>query len=139
MTNHYHAVVWIDRLEARILHFNVAEADQPVLHPHNPTRHIHRKANSIGSGHAEEDHEFLRQVADAIADAEAILVTGPAKTKNELVKRIARHAPLVSAMIAGVETRDRLADGELVAHALPYFQGGPPDATAPSVISVAPK
>lgn len=122
MTNHYHAVVWIDHLEARIFHFNVAEADQLVLRPHNPTRHIHHKANSIGSGHAAEDHEFLRQVADAIADAGAILVTGPAKTKNELVKHMARHAPLVSAKIAGVETLDRLTDGELVAHARTYFK-----------------
>jgi hypothetical protein len=111
MSNHYHAVIWIDHLEARIFHFNVAEVDQLVLHPHNPTHHIHHKANSIGSGHAAEDHEFFEQVAHAIADAGAVLVTGPAKTKNELVKHIAR--PHV-------------------------FQGGAPGAPAQSMILVAP-
>jgi stalled ribosome rescue protein Dom34 len=122
MSNHYHAVVWMDHLEARIFHFNVAEVDQIVLHPHNPSRHIHHKANSIGSGHAAEDHHFLQQVAEAVADAGAVLVTGPAKTKNELVKHMARHAPLVSAKIAGVQTLDRLTDGELVAHARTFFK-----------------
>jgi stalled ribosome rescue protein Dom34 len=122
MPSHYHAVVWMDHLEARVFHFSITEVDQVVLHPHNPTRHIHHKANTIGSGHAAEDHEFLLQVADAIADAGAVLVTGPAKTKNELVKHIARHAPQVSSKIAGVETLDRLTDGELVAHARTYFK-----------------
>lgn len=122
MSNHYHAIVWIDHLEARIFHFNVAEIDQIVIHPHNPMRHIHHKANSIGSGHPAEDHDFLQHVTDAIADAGAVLVTGPAKTKNELVKHIARHAPLVTGKIAGVETLDRLTDGELVAHARTFFK-----------------
>ena len=58
MSGHYHAIVWIDHREARVFHFNVADVDQLVLHPHNPTRHIHHKANSIGSGHAAEDQAF---------------------------------------------------------------------------------
>ena len=57
MSSHYHAIVWIDHHEARIFHFNVFEVDRLVLHPHNPTRHIHHKANSIGSGHAAEDQD----------------------------------------------------------------------------------
>ena len=51
MPGHYHAIVWIDHREARVFHFNVSEVDRLVLHPQNPTRHIHHKANSIGSGH----------------------------------------------------------------------------------------
>jgi len=122
MSSHYHAVIWIDHLEARIFHFNVAEADQLLIHPHNPAQHIHHKANSVGSGHAGQDHDFFHDVVEAIADAGAVLVTGPAKTKNELVKHIARHTPLVSARISGVETLDRLTDGELVAHARTFFK-----------------
>jgi hypothetical protein len=33
-----------------------------VLHPRLPTRHLHHKANTIGSGHATPDLEFLAQV-----------------------------------------------------------------------------
>lgn len=122
MSNHYHAVVWIDHHEARIFHFNVSEVDRLVLHPHEPTRHIHHKANTIGSGHAAEDHDFLQRVAEAIADAGAVLITGPANAKTELVKHIGRHVPTLSAKIAGVETVDHPTDGELVAQARKYFR-----------------
>lgn len=121
MSGHYHAVVWIDHHEARIFHFNVSEIDRLVLQPHNPTRHIHHKANTVGSGHAAEDHTYLQKVARAIADAGAILVTGPANAKTELVKHIERHMPALRAKIAGVETVDHPTDGELVAHARTYF------------------
>ena len=52
------------------------------------TKHIHHKANSIGSGHTSADHEYLHAVAESIADAGAILITGPASAKTELVKHI---------------------------------------------------
>ena len=66
MSSHYHAIVWIDHLEARIFHFNAEELDRLVLHPHSPTRHIHHKVNTTGSGHAPEDHDFFEQVVEAI-------------------------------------------------------------------------
>jgi stalled ribosome rescue protein Dom34 len=122
MSSHYHAIVWIDHLEARIFHFNVAEVDRLVLHPHDPTRHIHHKANTIGSGHAAPDHEFLKRVAGSIADAGAVLITGPANAKTELVTYIEQHVPNLRAKIAGVETVDHPSDGELVAHARKYFK-----------------
>jgi stalled ribosome rescue protein Dom34 len=122
MTAHYHAIVWIDHHEARVFHFNLAEVDKLVLHPHNPTRHIHHKANSIGSGHAAEDQEFFGQVTAAIADAGAILITGPANAKTELVKHIHTHQPALMKSIAGIETADHPSDGVLVAHARTYFK-----------------
>jgi hypothetical protein len=85
---HFHAVIWIDHREARVFHFSPSEVDRLVLHPDNPTRHIHHKANEIGSGHAAEDHAFLHAVAQSVADAGAVLVTGPANAKTELVKHI---------------------------------------------------
>jgi stalled ribosome rescue protein Dom34 len=121
MSSHYHAVVWIDHREARIFHFNITEVDRAVLHPHDPIRHIHHKANTIGSGHAPEDHEFFERVAKAVGDAGAILVTGPAGAKTELVKYIGKHDPGVRAKIVGVETLDHPTDGELVNHARKYF------------------
>ena len=72
---HYHAIVWIDHREARVFHFSAAEADELVNHPDRPTRHLHHKANSIGSGHAPEDHAFLQRVTESIADAGAVLIT----------------------------------------------------------------
>lgn len=122
MSGHYHAIVWIDHHEARVFHFGRTEVDHLVLHPHNPTRHIHHKANSIGSGHSAEDQDFLHRVAESIADAAAVLITGPANAKAELVKHIHHHDPRLINIIAGVETVDHPSDGALVAYARHYFK-----------------
>ena len=121
MTTHFHAIVWIDHREARVFHFNVSEVERLVLRAGNPTLHIHHKANTIGSGHAAEDHKFLQGVADAVADAGAVLITGPANAKTELVKHIQRHMPALSAKIAGVESIDHPTDGELLKFARRHF------------------
>jgi stalled ribosome rescue protein Dom34 len=122
VSKHFHAVIWIDHHEARVFHFGPTDVDQLVLHPENPTRHIHHKANSIGSGHAAEDHAFLHAVAQSVADAGAVLITGPANAKTELVKHIHRHEPKLMDVISGVETVDHPSDGALVAYARKYFQ-----------------
>jgi|SRR5689334_14410207 len=123
MTNHhYHAVIWIDHHEARVFHFSPTDVEKLVLHPDHPTRHIHHKANSIGSGHASEDHDFLHEVANSIADAGEVLVTGPANAKDELIKHIDQHDPKLMKVILGVETVDHPTDGQLVAYAKHYFK-----------------
>jgi len=121
MTSHYHAVVWIDHHEARVFHFDRTSAERLVIRPDHPTRHIHHKANSIGSGHAAEDQDFLHRVAESIADAAAILIAGPANAKTELVKHLHRHHPRLVEHLAGVETVDHPSDSQLVAHARDYF------------------
>jgi hypothetical protein len=122
MSGHYHAIVWIDHLEARIFHFNSEEADRLVLHPHDPTRHIHHKVNTTGSGHAPDDPEFFAQVTDAIADAGAVLITGPAETKTALMKYIGEREPDLLKTIRGVETVDHPTDRQLISHARKYFK-----------------
>jgi stalled ribosome rescue protein Dom34 len=130
--HHFHAVVWIDHREARVFHFNPADVDRLVLRPDDPTRHIHHKANSIGSGHAAEDQNFLEAVAQSIADAGAVLITGPANAKTELVKHIEKRDPRLMAIVKGVETVDHLTDGELVALARRYFKAE--DLTTPQIV-----
>ena len=82
--HHYHAVIWIDHREARVFHFNPTDIEKLILHPDNPTKHIHHKANSIGSGHASADHDYLHAVAESVADAGAVLVTGPGNAKDRI-------------------------------------------------------
>jgi stalled ribosome rescue protein Dom34 len=120
-THHFHAVVWIDHREARVFHFNPTEVDKLVLHPDNPTRHIHHKANSIGSGNAPEDQAYLHAVGAAIADAGAVLITGPGSAKTALIRHLHSHDPQLVQIIAGIETVDHPSDGALVAYAKKYF------------------
>src|SRR5262249_10598551 len=121
-SHHFHAVIWIDHHEARVFHFSPTDVERLVLHPDHPTKHIHHKANSIGRGHAAEDHAFLQAVAQSIADAGAVLVTGPANAKTELIKHISQHDPTLMKIIVGVETVDHPSDGQLVAYARRYFK-----------------
>lgn len=118
----YHAVVWIDHHEARVFHFDRTGVDKLVIRPDNPTQHIHHKANTIGSGHAAEDRDYLHRVTAALAGTGAILITGPANAKTELVKHIHGHAPSLMEHIAGIETVDHPSDKALVAHARAAFQ-----------------
>jgi hypothetical protein len=119
--HHNHAVIWIDHREARIFQFNADEAEGVVVRPDKPHRHIHHKANSIGSGHAPDDQAFLHAVADAVSGVGAILVTGPGTEKARLVKHFERHDPDVARAVVGVETVDHPTDPQLVAHARHYF------------------
>jgi stalled ribosome rescue protein Dom34 len=121
-THHFHAVVWIDHHEARVLHFSPADVDRLVVRPDDPTRDIHHKANSIGAGHAAEDQNFLEAVAHSIADAGAVLITGPANAKTALIKHIHQHEPQLMKVIVGIETVDHPSDAQLVAHARHYFK-----------------
>jgi hypothetical protein len=119
--HHYHAVIWIDHREARVFHFNPTDVETLVLHPDNPTKHIHHKANSIGSGHASTSPDYLRAVAESVGDAGAVLITGPANAKTELVEYIRLHDPKLTKAIAGVETVDHPSDAQLVAYARKYL------------------
>ena len=119
--HHYHAVVWIDHKEARVFHFGRHEAEKMVIHPDKPTRHIHHKANTVGSGHAHASHDYLHEVAQAISDAGAVLITGPSNAKTELIKHIAEHDAKLMKIIRGVESSDHPSDGQLLAHARKYF------------------
>lgn len=118
---HFHAVIWIDHREARVFHFGPEDVERLVLHPDHPTRQVHLQANMIGTGHAAPDQDFLHAVAQAVADAGAVLITGPAQTKTDLLRHIERHDPKLTKIIVGVEAVDHPSDGQLVAHAKKYF------------------
>jgi hypothetical protein len=120
--HHYHAVIWIDHREARVFHFNSTDVEGLVLHPDHPTKHIHHKANSIGSGHVSPNHDYLQAVAESVADAGAVLITGPANAKTELADHIRLHDPALAKVIAGIETVDHPSDPQLVAYAKAYMK-----------------
>jgi stalled ribosome rescue protein Dom34 len=124
MQQHFHAVIWLDHLRARIFHLGLSGTEEVILHPKMPTRHIHHKANSIASGHVHESAEFLSQILDAVSKAGEILILGPSGTKIELAKYIREQNPTVCSRIVAVEPADHPTDGEIVAYAKRYFKIG---------------
>ncbi len=104
--SHFHAVVWIDHAKAHVFHFNADDAEKLTLK----------------SEHAATDDRYFHQVAQAVADAGEILITGPSSAKTELLKHIAKHDPQLLARVAGVESSDHPTDKQLISHARHYFQ-----------------
>jgi len=111
MEGHYHAAVWIDHRQARVLHFNAEEYEAEVVHP------AHRHETKRDGVHTKEDVGYLETVTKALADAGAILILGPSNEKTELVKHIEKAHSAMRSRIEGVEAADHPSDGEIVAHA----------------------
>lgn len=122
--HHYHAVVWIDHREAKIFHVGLTGTDQLELHPKFETRHIHHKANEVGSGHVHEDKGLMKAVSDAVSDAGEILIIGPAQAKTELATYL-RETTQLGSRIVGVEAADHPTDGQIIAYAKHHFKISP--------------
>ena len=125
MPTHFHAIVWIDHSRAKVFHVGLSGDDEITLHPHLPTRHLHHKANSIGSGHAGLDKEFFAQVMNAVSDAGEILIIGPASPKSELAEYLRDKHPKTADRIVAVEAADHPGDPEIVAYAKRHFKIAP--------------
>ena len=130
MPTHFHAIVWIDHAQAKVFHIGLSGGDEVVLHPNMQTRHLHHKANTIGSGHVGLDKEFLAQVTNAVSDAGEILIIGPAGAKTELAKFIREKHPNIGDRIVAVQAADHPTDPEIVAFAKQYFKIGTARVTA---------
>jgi len=116
-----HAVIWIDHSEAHVIHFDAEASESDVIKTKSTHPHLHHKSGSTGAGHARAADDYLRAVAEAVADAGEILVVGPGSAKLELVRHAERHDPQVAKTIVGVETVDHPTDRQLLAYARKYF------------------
>lgn len=121
MSSHYHAAVWLDHHQALIVHFNADTAETQHLHPADPPRHLHVKAGSAAGTHITDEPSFYSDVAQALADAKEILLTGPSTAKVEFLKHLHRKAPAMMERIVGVETLARVTDNQLLAEARDFF------------------
>jgi stalled ribosome rescue protein Dom34 len=121
MSNHNHAIVWIDHQQAKIFRFDATDVDSATVRSSHPHEHIHHKANSGDSGHVPVDKAFLKHVGQALSQAESILITGPASAKKELAAYLKDDQPGVAAKIVGIEALDHPSDGELLAFARKFF------------------
>ena len=123
MTNHFHSLVWIDHRLAKVFNFNDTANETTSVHSTHAHEHLHHKANSIDSGHAAVDKEFLERVAQAVTRAGAILIVGPGNAKTELQTFLKHAHPQIATKVSAVETIDHPTDGELLAHGRHFFVG----------------
>lgn len=122
MTQHYHAVVWIDHHEARILDFNADEAEAGKVTTKNKATRKHAQFTGRASWRQSEDADFFDEVAGKLAGAGEILIVGPANAKFGFLKRLqAKHGP-IAGHVVGIETVDHPSNTELLDYARAYFR-----------------
>jgi len=116
-----HACVWIDHREAKIVSVSRDAADETVLHDQVAPRHIHHKADTIGSGKAAPDHAFFDEVAAALATYKGVLIVGPGQARTQFAGYVTDKHPLLAKRIWGIEPMDHPTDAQLAASAIKYF------------------
>jgi stalled ribosome rescue protein Dom34 len=119
--SHYHAVVWLDHNEARVMHVSPDDIEKSVVNPAVPHRNLHRKRGSVSGSRQPEDQHYYHEIVEALAGAAEILIVGPGQAKLELIKHMRAHDNEASTRVVGVETVDHPSDAQLVAFARKYF------------------
>ncbi|HQZ32826.1 MAG TPA: hypothetical protein PK020_00305 [Ilumatobacteraceae bacterium] len=116
-----HAIVWLDHVEARIASFSIGKDELLEIHSQSPNRQIHRKAGSLSSGHAADDHHFFDEIVAGLHGIPEVLIAGPGNAKTAFETYIKKRHVELANRVVGVETLDHPTDGELLAHARRAF------------------
>ena len=119
--SHYHAGVWLDHVQAHVMHISPDDVEKSVVHPAKPHAHLHSRSGTVGSGRQAEDQAYYHAVVQSLQGAQEILIVGPAQAKLQPVKHIHAHDHALVDRIVGMETVDHPSDAQLVAYARKYF------------------
>jgi len=122
MSEHFHAIAWIDHREAKIFHFNAEEVERESVRAHGAGRHVQHKANVTGAGHKGIDRSYFADVATALDHTGAILLAGPGNAKLEFRHYLEQEHPHLLARVSGVEPLDHPTEPQLVALARRFFR-----------------
>lgn len=110
----FHAVLWLDHHEARLLQFDAEQVELERIREHS--HHTKQHGSEVRS-----QHEFYAEVCDRMAGIAEVLVTGSQMAQTDFRHYLLKHRPALKSQIAGYETVDKPSDKQLVALARDYF------------------
>ncbi|RVT83839.1 hypothetical protein [Inhella crocodyli] len=110
----FHAVLWLDHHEAKVLQFDAehVQAERVKSHSH----HTKQRGSAVRT-----EHEFYADVCDALAGIAEVLVTGSRTAQSDFKHYVEKHRAALAPQIVGYETVDHPSDKQLVAMARQYF------------------
>ena len=110
----FHAVLWLDHHEAKVLQFDAehVQAERVKSHSH----HTKQRGSAVRT-----EHEFYADVCDALAGIAEVLVTGSRTAQADFKHYVEKHRAALASQIVGYETVDHPSDKQLVAMARQYF------------------
>ncbi len=112
-----HAVVWLDTVEAHVIHFNRDAAETDVI----KTTSQHKKDGVVGNNRAEESTTYMNDVANAITASKEVLIVGPGQEKMTFINYLHKNHSELADKVVSVETVDHPNDGQLLDYARKYF------------------
>lgn len=109
----FHAVVWLDHQQAHVVMFD---------REHVEAQRIHSRSHHKHQGKAGDTAAFYAEVAQALAGAREVLLTGPGLARNEFRNWGAEHAKSMAAAVVDSIASDHPSDAQLGAMAKQYFK-----------------
>jgi stalled ribosome rescue protein Dom34 len=113
----FHACIWIDHKHARIFEVGTVEKASPDS---RMVAHLHAHDSRI-PGSSKVDAAMLRQIAETVAEASAILIMGPGTARLVLADFLQEHHPGLASRIWGMEATDHPTDAQIMARARAFF------------------
>lgn len=126
MTVHNHAVVWVDHRVAKVFYLGLDAVDQRTIQADLENKHLHHKANTIGSGKVPDDPTFFPRIDEALQNSELILILGPGNEETLLLKHLGEGLHSHKQRQLHAEACDHPTDHEIIALGRHYFHLGEP-------------
>lgn len=114
-----HAIVYLDHHHARVFHLDGTEPGKLTLTEASQRETDHRHRND---GKKPSHEGFFHAVAASLKGAKEILVVGPGTAKSEFKHHLETHDVDIDQHVVGVESVDRLTEGQLLALAKKRFK-----------------
>lgn len=109
----FHAVAWIDRLEAHVVMFD---------RQHVQSQRIKSRSHHKHQGKADDSSVYFAEIATALAGAHEVLLAGPGLVRNQFRDWCGAHRVAVAKAVVDSVAADHPTDGQLVAMARQYFK-----------------
>ena len=113
-TTTFHAVVWLDHQQAKVLQFDAEHVQAEKVKAH--THHTKQHGSAVRS-----EHEFFGEVCEALKGIEEVLVVGSSTAQSDFKHYADKHRPQIAKHIVAYETVDHPTEAQLVAKARQFF------------------
>ncbi len=110
----FHAVLWLDHHEAKLMQFDVDHVQSERIRAHS--HHTKQHGSAVRS-----EHEFYAEVCNGLTGIAEVLVTGSRTAQSDFKHYVEKHRAALAPHIVGYETVDHPSDKQLVALARNYF------------------
>jgi len=121
MSKRFHAVVWVDHREARVVQFTDTEEAECVIRSRDSVQRLHQHAPKHATETEGADAEFFKRIVGALHETGGTLITGPGESKHDLKRYIDRHRPDLTALLSDEEAAIHPGEPALLASARGFF------------------